>query len=142
MKIYKITSILLVVVCIAASPVKERWTREECRKLLNALVQVESGGKCDVVGDAGKAIGPLQIHKVYWTDAVNYDKSLAPPNCKYEDCKRLEYAERVVVAYWNRYASKNATWEELARVHNGGPKGFGKKATEAYWIKVKKEICK
>jgi hypothetical protein len=106
------------------------------------MVQVESGGRLDLVGDNGKAIGPLQIHKIYWIDAVSYDKTLAPPDYKYEDCKKLEYAEKIVVAYWNMWASKNASWEELARVHNGGPKGFGKKATEAYWVKVNKEMSK
>ena len=138
----KILPVMLAVICLAAAPVQERWTRAQCRRLLDAMAQVESGGKCDAVGDNGKAIGVLQIHRIYWVDAVNYDKSLAPPDWKYEDCKRSEYAERVVVAYWNRYASKNATWEELARIHNGGAKGFGKKATEAYWAKVKKEMYK
>lgn len=138
----KIALMLLVILCLAAAPVKERWTREQCRRLLDAMVQVESGGRLDLVGDNGKAIGPLQIHRIYWVDAVSYDKTLAPPDGKYEDCKRLEYAEKVVVAYWNCYASKNASWEELARIHNGGPKGLGKKATQEYWDKVNKEMSK
>ena len=106
------------------------------------MVQVESGGRLDAVGDRGKAIGPLQIHKIYWTDAVSYDKTLAPPNYKYEDCKKLEYAEKIVVAYWNMWASKNASWEELARIHNGGPKGFTNIKTMPYWVKVKGEMYK
>ena len=138
----KITVMLLVILCLAAAPVKEELTREQCRRLLDAMVQVESGGRLDLVGDKGKAIGPLQIHRICWMDAVRYDKTLLSLGGKYEDCKRLEYAEKVVVAYWNCYASKTASWEELACIHNGGPKGFGKKATQAYWAKVNKEMSK
>ena len=128
------------VFCVAMKP--KRLTREHCRNLLDAIVAVESGGRLDAVGDRGKAIGPLQIHKIYWIDAVSYDKTLAPPDYKYEDCKKLEYAEKIVVAYWNMWASKNASWEELARVHNGGPKGFTNIKTMPYWIKVKAEMYK
>jgi hypothetical protein len=39
-----------------------------------------------------------------------------------------------------RHAPKNATAEDLARIHNGGPKGHTKKATLKYWDKVKKEM--
>ena len=133
---------LLVILCLAATPVKEELTREQCRRLLDAMVQVESGGRLDLVGDNGKAIGPLQIHRICWVDAVRYDNTLLSLGGKYEDCKRLEYAEKVVVAYWNCYASKNASWQELACIHNGGPKGFGKKTTQAYWTKVNKEMSK
>ena len=140
--ILKIGFVILIVLCLAAAPAKERWTRDQCRRLLDAMVQVESGGRLDLVGDKGKAIGPLQIHRICWVDAVRYDKTLLSLGGKYEDCKRLEYAEKVVVAYWNCYASKNASWQELACIHNGGPKGFGKKTTQAYWTKVNKEMSK
>ena len=138
----KILPVVLAVMCLAAVPVQERWTRAQCRRLLDAMVQVESGGRLDLVGDKGKAIGPLQIHRICWVDAVRYDKTLLLLGGNYEDCKRLEYAEKVVVAYWNCYASKNASWQELACIHNGGPKGFGKKTTQAYWTKVNKEMSK
>ena len=138
----KITVMLLAILCLAAAPAKELWTRERCHRLLDAMVQVESGGRLDLVGDKGKAIGPLQIRRICWVDAVRYDKTLLLLGGNYEDCKRLEYAEKVVVAYWNCYASNNASCEELARIHNGGPKGFGKKSTQAYWTKVNKEMSK
>jgi soluble lytic murein transglycosylase-like protein len=105
--------------------------------LLNAIRQVESGGNDNAVGDAGKAIGPYQIHKVYWQDAVEHDKSLGGT---YQDCYDPEYARRVVIAYLSRYAPKNATAQDLARIHNGGPKGYKKTATVKYWNKVKKEL--
>jgi hypothetical protein len=100
---------------------------------------VESGSDDQVVGDNGKAIGGFQIWRVYWQDAVDYDKTIGG---KYENCFNRNYAERVVVAYLNRYAPEGASWETLARIHNGGPKGYKIKATEKYWQKVKRELEK
>lgn len=104
-------------------------------KLLAAIRQVESGGNDKAVGDNGKAIGPYQIHKVYWQDAVDFDKKIGG---SYQDCYEPEYAERVVRAYMRRYAPKNSSDEVFARIHNGGPKGASRKATKPYWDKVKK----
>jgi hypothetical protein len=111
--------------------------------MLHAIMMVESGGNDTLVGDKGKAIGAFQIHKAYWQDAVEYDKTLGGT---YEDCRRRDYARKVVIAYMTRYAPKNATPEQLARIHNGGAgilKRVGTKAwnnTTAYWKKVQKHL--
>lgn len=113
--------------------------------LLNAMYQVESGGGKYIVGDGGKAIGPYQIWKAYWQDAVEYDKTIGG---KYEDCYNKEYSEKIIRAYWARYAPKNATLEQLARIHNGGCailKRQGSKAwanTTVYWTKIQAEFRK
>lgn len=91
------------------------------------------------MGDNGRAIGPFQIWKSYWQDAVEHDKNIGG---RYEDCKNEDYARRIVLAYWDRYAPADATDEQLARIHNGGPKGHKLKATLKYWAKVKKEMNK
>ena len=111
--------------------------------LLTAIRQVESRGNDKAVGDGGKAIGPYQIHKAYWQDAVDFDKSIGG---SYNDCFDPVYAEKVVRAYLKRYAPKNATLEQMARIHNGGPKILKRQGTKAwdnttkYWQKVKKEL--
>ena len=112
---------------------------KQTREFLNALLQVESQGNDKAVGDHGNAIGGYQIWRDYWQDAVEYDKTIGG---KYEDCFTRKYAERVVVAYLNRYAPEDASWETLARIHNGGPKGYKIKATAEYWEKVKCELQK
>jgi hypothetical protein len=112
---------------------------KQTREFLNALLQVESQGNDKAVGDHGNAIGAYQIWRNYWRDAVEYDKTIGG---KYEDCFTRKYAERVVVAYLNRYAPEDASWETLARIHNGGPKGYKIKATAEYWEKVKCELQK
>ena len=105
-------------------------------RLLDAIEQVESGGR-NVVGDNGKAIGPMQIHRVYWQDAIEHDPSIGGV---YADCQDPQYARRVVRAYMDRYAPKGASDETLARIHNGGPRGHRRDATIKYWNKVRKHL--
>ena len=122
----------------AARPaeVSKPWTLDE---LLDAIRKVESGGLKDggrkAVGDGGKAIGPYQIHRAYWED------SKVPG--KHEDCREPEYARKVVLAYWKRYAPKSleaVDAQSLARVHNGGPDGAKQDCTLTFWRKVEREL--
>jgi hypothetical protein len=98
-----------------------------------ALHIVETSGKLGpTIGDQGRALGPLQIHRAYHADSrVAGD---------YSRCADLEYSKRVATAYLQRYAPQawaSGNVEVLARVHNGGPKGATKPATKGYAIKVK-----
>ena len=97
-----------------------------------ALHVVETSGRTGpILGDGGKALGPLQIHKAYHADArIGGD---------YSRCADLDYSRRVVTAYLQRYAPQ--AWASgdvttLARIHNGGPRGATKPATVAYAAKV------
>jgi hypothetical protein len=101
-----------------------------------ALHIVETSGRTGpILGDGGRALGPLQIHKAYHADArIGGD---------YSRCTDLDYSRRVVSAYLQRYAP--AAWESgdvitLARIHNGGPRGASKQATVAYGDKVARLI--
>ena len=49
---------------------------------------------------------------------------------------------RIFRAYMDRYATEErlgrpVTFEDIARIHNGGPNGYKKKSTLRYWEKVK-----
>ena len=97
-----------------------------------ALHIVETSGKRGpILGDNGRALGPLQIHRTYHADArIGGD---------YARCADLDYSRRVVTAYLQRYAPQ--AWAAgdvttLARIHNGGPRGATKQATVAYGNKV------
>ena len=108
--------------------------------ILDAIEAVETGGCADpanAVGDSGRALGPMQIHKVYWQDAVQHDPSLVANGETYQSVRNRAYARRVVMAYWSRYA-KSWDSETLARIHNGGPRGHKVKGTLGYWAKVRK----
>ena len=110
-------------------------TASTSNSLLYAIHQVESSGstKDNIIGDKGKAIGPLQIHKAAWIDATQYDKSIKG---SYQDCYKLDYSRKIFLAYMQRYG-KGKTIEQQARIWNGGPKGYKKSATIKYWEKVK-----
>ena len=102
--------------------------------LLDAIRFVESSDDPNVKdGDNGKAIGMYQIWRAYWLDACEFDPSLK--SGKYEDCRNEAYARRVVIAYLSRYG-KGKSAKDLARIHNGGPRGHRKDATLEYWSKV------
>lgn len=110
---------------------------------LDAIQAVETGSEKDpneAVGDNGKALGAYQIHKVYWQDAVERNPELKARG--YEAVKDPAYARLVIRAYMARYAPKEASWEVLARIHNGGPKGHRKDCTKAYWAKVQEALRK
>jgi hypothetical protein len=106
-------------------------------RFLRALHLVEASGRTGpILGDGGRALGPLQIHRDYWLDA-------GVPG-RYSDVARLDYAERVVAAYLQRYAPRalaRGDWQTLARVHNGGPAGARNPATRAYWKRVERHLC-
>ena len=107
-------------------------------RFFKAMHVVETGGRFgSIKGDNGKALGPLQIHKAYWSDAVAHDKSIGG---KYEDCAGYSYSVKVVKAYLNRYC-KGGTYEQMARCHNSGP-AWRKKyhLTNGYWRKFEKSL--
>lgn len=117
---------------------RQCWPREQ---ILAAIRAVESGNRDDVPdGDLGKAIGPYQIHEVYWRDAVVSDPQLGGV---YQDCRRRAYAERVLAAYmrkWCADAWQRGEAEVIARVHNGGPGGADKASTLGYWQRVRSRL--
>jgi hypothetical protein len=108
--------------------------------LLAAIRQVESAGNDNAVGDGGKAIGPYQIHRVYWKDGGG------DPARYRIDAWHAERCVPVILAYWRRYcpaALAAGDAETMARVHNGGPgwnTGRRRAATAAYWRKVKRQL--
>lgn len=103
--------------------------------LIAALIQVESSGNPSAVGDGGDAQGCLQIHaeviadvnRVYGTDYTHSD-ALDP-----------QKARRICELYLLYWAGRHPhpTPEMAARIWNGGPRGYMKPSTEAYWQKVK-----
>ena len=124
--------VTMIVVCVLAS-----ISFGQSDRLMEAIRMVESSGDDSTVGDGSDAIGPFQIHRGYWKDATEFDKSIGGV---YEDCFDRDYARKVVRAYMKRYAPRGASDETMARIHNGGPKGHRKKSTLPYWQKVKRQL--
>lgn len=114
----------------------------DTRPMLDAIRAVETGGHADpanALGDGGRALGPFQIHRVYWLDATERHPELRALG--YESVRDQAIAERVVLAYLTRYAP---SWDlrTVARIHNGGPRGHTKPATLGYARKVEREAAR
>jgi len=100
-------------------------------KLIKALIQVESGGDADAVGDNGKAVGILQIHPIMVKDINRIlNEHRYTLTDRYDPEKSIEMCR----IYFKHYGGST---EELARKWNGGPQGHKKKSTETYWKKCK-----
>jgi len=117
-------------------------TDSDWERFLSALAQVESNGRTDlkVLDTNGRySYGCLQIQNPYLMDSGTdytvenlYDKDVS-----------FEVAKRYLTRYGRSYekrTGKPATYEVLARIHNGGPRGAERKATEGYWAKVKAKL--
>lgn len=112
-------------------------------KLINALIQVESSGKADAIGDGGNAVGILQIwpaviedvnrvYKVKYTLSERKNPVLSKQICRLY----LKHYGK----YYTKKTGKTPTNQVLARIWNGGPAGYKKEATVEYWNKVKRVL--
>jgi hypothetical protein len=104
--------------------------------LITALIIVESSGNDLAIGDGGKAIGPLQIHRAVVTDVNRFTGA----HYRHQDMTNRAQARAVCEAYLKHYG-RGKTTEEQARIWNAGPQGHKKKtATDGYWRKVQKHL--
>ena len=114
---------------------------KEWHDFLSILIEVESSGDLDALGDGGKSYGVLQIGRLYLDDANRVGRT----NFDYDrDLRNPRVAMRVTRTYmlhygrvYTRKTGKPVTAEVYARLHNGGPDGYKKSATDKYWAKVK-----
>jgi hypothetical protein len=100
---------------------------DNIERLLDAIARIESRGDPHAVGDGGRALGAYQIHRVYWEEGTG----LLGIDWPYSDAADPKKARRVVKAYLLHYG-KGKGLVEMARIHNGGPRGCEKKATLPY----------
>lgn len=112
--------------------------------LLNAIHQVESGGRLDPpdgdVATGRPSIGPLQCSEAAFKDAKAWDGTIT---FEWEALRGdLPKSKQVARAYLRRYGPNRATDEQLARIWNGGPRGHSKRATLVYWEKVRQHLNK
>lgn len=107
-------------------------------KFIMIIASIESGCNPNAVGDDLKSIGILQIQEAYVKDAAEH----AEKNWVHMDALDELTAIRIFRAYMDRYATEErlgrpVTFEDIARIHNGGPNGYKKQSTIPYWNKVK-----
>jgi hypothetical protein len=105
---------------------------EPSSRLIEALVQIESKGNDDAVGDNGRAVGCLQIHKEVVDDVNRHYGTFYT----YDDRKCPIKSREICRKYLVMHGGIRSTDEKYARIWNGGPKGHKKKSTKRYWRKV------
>ena len=115
------------------------------KDIYEATSFVESRNDDFAVGDHGKAVGRYQLHNIY-VDDVN---RIAGTTYTYADRFDPVKSKEMVIIYLNHYGKRYirltglpVTDEVKARIHNGGPDGFKKDSTLAYWDKVREELYK
>ena len=103
--------------------------------LISALIIVESSGNDQAIGDNGRALGPLQIHRGVVLDVNRITGS----NYRHSEMTNRAAARAVCEAYLRHYG-RGKTTEQQAGIWNGGPTGDRKPVTLAYWRRVQKAI--
>ena len=124
---------------------------------IRILIAIESGGDPTVIGDRDlkhHAYGVLQIRQPYVDDINNFykkevDKIFGRPLTA-KDMVNKGVAVWVTKKYLQRWSSvfrrkngREPSWEEMARMHNGGPFGYKRKSTYPYlkkYLEAKRRI--
>ena len=110
--------------------------------LLEAMIIVESNGNDSCIGDKNlgrPSVGCLQIRPIMVRE-VNRILRKQKIKKKYTLNDRYSRKKSIEMFYiWRDYHHSEDSDEVIARCWNGGPKGWKKKSTRYYWIKVVKE---
>lgn len=131
-----ITAVMLITV---SSQAMNAWHHP----LFAAMRQVESFSGRKPVGDNGRSRGVYHIQACYVAD-VNRVYSTKFTLADRDNPVTAHRIVRLYLAHYGRVytkvTGKPATCEVLARIHNGGPRGWRKKATIKHWRRVAREM--
>ena len=109
--------------------------------LLAALIHVESGGNDRAMGDyvhgAPTRFGCLQIGDEVLADVRRISGKWVSRSDAFDRMKASKIC-LIYLSYWcdSSRLGHEATLEDFARVWNGGPEGYRKPSTIAYWHRV------
>jgi hypothetical protein len=107
--------------------------------LIAALIAVESHGDDLAVNRAEQAIGCLQIRPAIIWDVEKIVGRTISQRVAYDRDASIEILEIYVGHYATaKLLGHEPTDEDMARIWNGGPDGWKKPETVAYWRKVQR----
>lgn len=104
----------------------------------DAIAEIETGGiredlRDTAVGDNGAALGRYQLHEIFVREA---NRILGCDYYRPEDRTDPVKARDMTLSYatwiWNGLDVDDRTHRNVARCHNGGPRGWTKTATLGY----------
>ncbi len=111
--------------------------------LISALIAVEGSGNDLAIGDQGRALGPLQIHKAVVTDVNRFTGT----HYRHSEMTNRAQARAVCEVYLKHYVTekrigRKPTVADFAKVWNSGPEGFKKTCSDKYAAKVQLQTIK
>ena len=109
--------------------------------LIAALIMVESSGNDRAVDASRQCWGPLQIRAIYVRD-VN---RIAGTHYVHADAFNRRKSVAMFRIYMKYFATRDRlghapTWQDIARIHAGGPDGWRAPVTLAYWYRVRRVL--
>jgi len=107
--------------------------------LLLAISMIESSGNPAAINKKENAIGLYQLRQIYIDDVNRMHNT----SYTLDDAWNPVIAEEIVKLYISSWLDKrdlNYTYQNAARIHNGGPNGYKKDTTLYYWKKIKLEL--
>lgn len=115
---------------------------ENRHPLVRAIAAVESSGGIHLYNAREGAYGPLQIRQIALDDVNQRYNTKITLQCL-KHC--WDTSEFVFWAYTDMWATpqrigREPTFEDRARIWNGGPNGFRRSATKGYWNRVKSAL--
>ncbi len=145
--VMKLTTIVVCLCLMCVAHALAEPTPVDMDRLIAALIEHESHGDDKAVGDKhlpAHAYGPLQIRQPC-VDDVNkrFGSAYTAKQCLGNRALSIEICKK----YMQMYATKERlgrepTYEDCARIWNGGPHGYKRSSTNAYWAQVKKILEK
>lgn len=113
--------------------------QHKMEELLDAIRKVESQNGKYLIGK-NKEFGPYQMKNIV-IDDVNriLGKNIYEYKDSMDEGKSREIC-RIYVDYWAGKAGLRNNIEAMARIWNGGPKGYKKESTIKYWNKIKEVL--
>ena len=120
-----------------ALPTPQPGDRVDWGRFFAAIEAVESVNGRRPVGDRGRSLGPYHISRAYWKDATAFGGVRWDYASGVWDRRRCR---QVMLWYWQRWcpeALRQGDLATLARIHNGGPRGDGKRNTLRFWHRVR-----
>jgi hypothetical protein len=125
---------------VQAKPVVKQETHIRTEELIQAMIQVESGGNDSAFCARENAAGCLQIRPIMVKE-VNRILKRTGSNIVYTLADRWSRKKSLEMFYvWRNYHHKTSNAEKIARNWNGGPNGYKMTATQRYWNKVQNEM--
>jgi hypothetical protein len=111
--------------------------------LIPFIIQVESGGDSLAYNAKEDACGWLQIRMCVVEDVNRKYKMNFTSDDRDDKDKSIRICSMYLEIWGKHYedsTGKDATFEVLARIWNGGPLGYKKESTLKYWSKVESAL--